>query len=258
MGRMHIGELARLVGVSPRTVRHYHRVGVLPEPVRAPNGYREYGVSDAVLLVRARRLVAAGLALEDIAEVLADERSLRLDELLAEVVDDLDRREREIQGQRGRVAALRSRLGGPAPTSDALDPEGLVEFFDAVRGTGPGYEAMAKDRQLLSVLPGEAAAQVSDVLAAAAADEQATARLAVLYERFDALAHGPAPGPELIVELSTGILGALPAPLVEQAEAELASGTTTDLTWITGELSPGQQLVIDALVALLSGSGRVE
>ncbi len=257
MGRMRIGELARLVGVSPRTVRHYHRVGVLPEPVRSANGYREYSVSDAVLLVRARRLVAVGLALEDIADVLAGERGLGLDELLAEVMDDLDRREREIQEYRQRVVELRSRLDGSVPTGDALDPAGLVEFFDAVRGAGTGTAAMDKDRQFLSVLPGAAAAQVSDLLADAAADDQAAARLAFLYERFDAVADGPLPGPELIAELSTGILAALPAPLVEQAKAELATGASTDLTWITGELSPGQQSVVDALIALLRGTGSV-
>ncbi|MFD0852085.1 MerR family DNA-binding transcriptional regulator, partial [Actinomadura adrarensis] len=39
---MRIGELAALVGVSTRTVRHYHHLGLLPEPERRANGYREY------------------------------------------------------------------------------------------------------------------------------------------------------------------------------------------------------------------------
>lgn len=68
---MRIGELATLVGVSTRTVRHYHHVGVLPEPARASNGYREYGLADAVLLVRARRLTELGLSLDEVADVLA-------------------------------------------------------------------------------------------------------------------------------------------------------------------------------------------
>ena len=36
------GELARLVGVSTDTLRHYERKGILHRPRRAPNGYREY------------------------------------------------------------------------------------------------------------------------------------------------------------------------------------------------------------------------
>lgn len=56
---MLIGELAALAGVSTRTVRHYHPLGLLPEPVRLPNGYREYRLRDAVLLARVRRLTVA-------------------------------------------------------------------------------------------------------------------------------------------------------------------------------------------------------
>ena len=58
---MRIGEIAALIGVTPRAVRHYHHLGLLPEPVRRSNGYREYGIRDAVLLARIRRLTELGL-----------------------------------------------------------------------------------------------------------------------------------------------------------------------------------------------------
>jgi DNA-binding transcriptional MerR regulator len=41
---MRIGELAGLVGISTRAIRHYHRVGLLAEPARKANGYREYSL----------------------------------------------------------------------------------------------------------------------------------------------------------------------------------------------------------------------
>jgi len=41
---MRIGELAGLIGISTRAIRHYHRVGLLPEPARKANGYREYSL----------------------------------------------------------------------------------------------------------------------------------------------------------------------------------------------------------------------
>ncbi|WP_147942349.1 MerR family transcriptional regulator [Microbispora sp. CSR-4] len=53
---MRIGELAALAGVSTRTVRHYHHQGVLLQPPRRVNGYREYGLRDTLRLARARRL----------------------------------------------------------------------------------------------------------------------------------------------------------------------------------------------------------
>ncbi len=49
---MRIGELAGLVGISTRAIRHYHRVGLLAEPARTANGYREYSLRDAVELAR--------------------------------------------------------------------------------------------------------------------------------------------------------------------------------------------------------------
>ncbi|MGD0244131.1 MAG: MerR family DNA-binding transcriptional regulator [Streptosporangiaceae bacterium] len=42
---MRIGELAGLVGISTRAVRHYHRIGLLAEPGRTANGYREYSLA---------------------------------------------------------------------------------------------------------------------------------------------------------------------------------------------------------------------
>ena len=36
---MRIGEIAGLVGISTRAIRHYHHVGLLAEPARKANGY---------------------------------------------------------------------------------------------------------------------------------------------------------------------------------------------------------------------------
>ena len=62
---MRIGELAGLAGFSTRAIRHYHRVGLLPEPARRANGYREYALADAVALARVRRLAEVGLSLDE-------------------------------------------------------------------------------------------------------------------------------------------------------------------------------------------------
>ncbi|MGY2061630.1 MerR family DNA-binding transcriptional regulator, partial [Nocardia gipuzkoensis] len=49
-----IGQLATAAGVTVRTVRHYHHVGLLPEPERDASGYRRYGAQAAVDLIRIR------------------------------------------------------------------------------------------------------------------------------------------------------------------------------------------------------------
>ena len=38
-----IGQLAAYAGVTVRAVRHYHQIGLLPEPERDASGYRRYG-----------------------------------------------------------------------------------------------------------------------------------------------------------------------------------------------------------------------
>jgi len=61
-------ELAGLAGTTVNTVRHYHRLGLLNEPERRYNGYKEYGVLDLVRLLRIRRLVDLGVPLAQIGE----------------------------------------------------------------------------------------------------------------------------------------------------------------------------------------------
>lgn len=59
-------ELAELAGTTVNTVRHYHRLGLLEEPERRYNGYKEYGVPHLVCLLRIRRLVELGVPLSEI------------------------------------------------------------------------------------------------------------------------------------------------------------------------------------------------
>ncbi|MER7248902.1 MerR family transcriptional regulator [Kribbella sp. NPDC000426] len=64
-----IGQLARYVGVSTKTVRVYHAKGLLPEPERDASGYRRYGADAVVELVRIRMLADAGVPLARIREL---------------------------------------------------------------------------------------------------------------------------------------------------------------------------------------------
>ena len=128
---MRIGELADLAGVSTHTIRHYHRIGLLPEPTREGNGYRAYGVRDAVRLVRARHLVSLGWRLSDIADALAFDEGRDLREILDELRADLARHERRIADQRRRVEDLLSR-------DDYLMLPGEMAHALAADERGPG------------------------------------------------------------------------------------------------------------------------
>lgn len=114
---MRIGEIAAVVGVTTRAIRHYHHVGLLPEPERRPNGYRAYSLRDAVLLARVRRLTELGLGLDEVRDVLADDAGRELAEVLTELDADLARQEAEIQERRRRLAVLLAAgPGRPSPS----------------------------------------------------------------------------------------------------------------------------------------------
>src|SRR4029453_3442790 len=65
-----IGQLASYAGVTVRAVRHYHQIGLLPEPERDASGYRRYGARAVVALIRIRPLANAGVPLSEIGRML--------------------------------------------------------------------------------------------------------------------------------------------------------------------------------------------
>jgi DNA-binding transcriptional MerR regulator len=67
---LHSGALAKMTGVSPDTIRHYEKIGVLPKAIRSESGYRLYpdGSVERVLVVQ--RALRIGFSLSELAEVL--------------------------------------------------------------------------------------------------------------------------------------------------------------------------------------------
>ncbi|MFG2722059.1 MerR family transcriptional regulator [Streptomyces sp. NPDC048416] len=191
---MRISEIAALVGVTPRAVRHYHHLGLLAEPARLANGYRQYSVRDAVALARIRRLTELGLGLDEVRDVIADDAGHELAEVLGELDADLARQEAQIRARRARLATLLARAeGGRLSTEDELSPE-LADFFAAL-GTGATESPMAaKDRELLALMQTAAGPDerdrlmtaVRDAAAAPGAAERAHAVYALLDELVDA------------------------------------------------------------------------
>jgi len=68
---MFIQQLAKISGVPAKTIRYYESIGLLPEPERAENNYRQYtpeAVERLRFIVSARSL---GFTLADIGEFLS-------------------------------------------------------------------------------------------------------------------------------------------------------------------------------------------
>ncbi|MFF8383649.1 MerR family transcriptional regulator [Streptomyces kanasensis] len=193
---MRIGEIAGLVGVSTRAVRHYHRIGLLPEPPRRANGYRAYTLRDAVLLARVRRLAELGLSLDEVRDVLADDSGRELAEVLEELDADLARQETEVRERRERLAVLLAQArAGRLPAEGPVSPELTALFADMARTSAglPGPEPrMARvDREVLTLMDtmgsGEEGARLLGAVREAVAEPEVMRRAYEVYARLDEL-----------------------------------------------------------------------
>lgn len=108
---MRSNELARLAGVTVRTLRHYHQIGLLPEPQRSSNGYRTYGAADLATVLRIVSFTDLGIPLSEIARVLDD------DEASAKLLDGIDQQAGEeierLSARRRTIAELRTNGASP-------------------------------------------------------------------------------------------------------------------------------------------------
>lgn len=65
-------EIAELSGTTVKTVRYYHTLGLLDQPERKPNGYKQYQVSHLVRILQIKRLTALGVPLGQVSALEAD------------------------------------------------------------------------------------------------------------------------------------------------------------------------------------------
>jgi DNA-binding transcriptional MerR regulator len=245
---MRIGELAALVGVSTRTVRHYHHLGLLPEPARLANGYREYRLRDAVLLARVRRLAELGLSLDEIRDVLADDQGRELREVLQELDDDLARQQEAIAVRRARLAVLLAEAD--------LRPDSAVspEMAAVLRDLTPDESAFAAvDRELLSLMdtvaePGDRERLLD--LVRPLTEPSAVARAHELYKRLDELADADSGDPR-VEALAADILAHLPAEMAAVMADEPDNGAWLEA--LGDEVSPAQVEVFRRVVIMVKG-----
>lgn len=97
-------ELAELAGTTVNTIRHYHRLGLLDEPERRYNGYKQYGVRHLVRLLRIRRLAELGVPLSKVQPVGTGDESVR--NALPQVDAELAARIESLQQARADIATI--------------------------------------------------------------------------------------------------------------------------------------------------------
>ena len=133
-----ISRLATYAGVTVRAVRHYHQIGLLPEPERDSSGYRTYDAASVVRLIRIRTLAEAGVPLARVQELL-DATPEVFTAAVAELDGELRAEVRRLQEHRRRIARL------AAGESLAL-PRSAVEYLSELRRLGVDERVIELER----------------------------------------------------------------------------------------------------------------
>ncbi|MEU7383093.1 MerR family transcriptional regulator [Streptomyces sp. NPDC042207] len=106
-GLLTIGELARITGLTVRTIRYWSDEGALPPVARSTGGYRLYDAASVARLELIRTLRELGLGLADVRGVLAGERTVA--EVAAAHVAALDAQIRSLKVTRAVLSTVARR-----------------------------------------------------------------------------------------------------------------------------------------------------
>jgi len=113
--RLKIGDVAKRAGTTPRTIRYYEEIGLLPSPdEREPGAHRTYRQADVDRLVEVMRLrTLLGVSLDGLKELVeAEDNRAALKREWHEGVEDPVRRREILESldRRDEIAAVEAEL----------------------------------------------------------------------------------------------------------------------------------------------------
>ena len=267
---MRVKVMADLAGTTTRTVRYYHRLGLLPVPPVVA-GRRDYGIEHLARLLRIRWLAESGIPLAKSAPILPDEpaqgRSAIEADLLATRAQ-IEARIEVLHHQRSRIDELVARVR----SGEALSPLPIVleRFYDHIEG-------LVEDPATLSIIHTDRrmvlALAISGLIPASLGpyieglsdqDHRAVARMITAFARLDRSrypgAYGGAERERVIKDLTESAWAVLERNRATALAMlrDLPSGGPGHLLWKRvarlskiGYPEPDQRRVIDDLMHLL-------
>jgi len=219
-----ISQLAAYAGVTVRAVRHYHQIGLLPEPERDASGYRRYGATAVVSLIKIRTLANAGVPLSEIGQMLQADAPA-----FAEAVERIDSHLREeierLEISRKQIAQL------AAGDSLALPPE-VTAYLDRLREIGASERIVEAERDAW-------------ILVAARWPDQIREWMPGKFAELD--------DPQLVrfYRLASELLEANPGDDSRLAEAADIMAGLLEQAYASGEINPGEAAYDDLAFDLL-------
>ena len=245
-GMLTIGQLASYARVTVRAVRHYHQVGLLPEPQRNASGYRTYGADAVVRLIRIRTLGDAGVPLARVRELL-DADPATFAAATADIDRQLRSRIRSLQEHRRQIARLGS--------GEALAlPAEVVDYLDRLRALGAPEAMIEPERDAWVMM----AAQLPDKIPALMADKVALLSdpdVVRMYQLFALVAEGG--GSEDVLHEAADLLDRLFAQAEASGELEGQDDVTPDAAFVElmDSFAEGAHPAIGRLRELLAERG---
>lgn len=152
-----ISRLAAYAGVTVRAVRHYHQIGLLPEPERTHSGYRIYDAAAVVRLIRIRTLADAGVPLARVQELLDAEP-----EEFARFVEDIDK---ELRAEIRRLQTNRQRIASLAAGENLALPQSVTDFLQRLRSLGTDERYIEMERDGWIMLAAQVPEQIDAIIA---------------------------------------------------------------------------------------------
>lgn len=238
-----IGQLAAYAGVTVRAVRHYHQIGLLPEPERDASGYRRYGAAAVVSLIKIRTLANAGVPLSQIGQMLEADAPA-----FAEAVQRIDS---HLRDEIERLETSRKQIAQLAAGDSLVLPPEVVSYLDRLREIGASKRAVEGERDAWILVAARWPDRIREWMPAKIAqlDDPQLVRLYRLSEMLESVAGDD----DQLLEEAADILAGL-ASLAEQAyasgEINLGDAAHDDLTFdlldaLIVESDPRAQRLLD-------------
>lgn len=152
-----ISQLAAYAGVTVAAVRHYHKIGLLPEPERDRSGYRSYDAAAVVRLIRIHVLASAGVPLAQVEDLLDADP-----EEFADGVREIDMR---LRAEVRRLQESRKRLARLAAGEQMALPASVVGYLDRLRGLGVEERYIAMERDAWIMVAAQVPDQIDAIIA---------------------------------------------------------------------------------------------
>jgi DNA-binding transcriptional MerR regulator len=178
-----ISQVASYAGVTVRAVRHYHQIGLLPEPERDRSGYRSYDAAALVRLIRIRTLADAGVPLARVQELLD-----ATPEEFARAINEIDK---GLRTEIRRLRENRKRIARLADGESLALPQSVLDYLDRLRGLGVDEHYIVLERDAWIMMAARVGNEIDDVMAMKNRDLD-DPDMVQLYKLINGLLHSPA------------------------------------------------------------------